>query len=159
MNRFIINLRSIDAPGPYEADSRWSQFSPPNFRIPESFPGNIGEDLREGHEKTPDSDSSMCDPGAPDVPEASGVEEEDGPLVVVGNPEVSIILFYAGYRSDSTLPVSRPLVANSLIIRATYHVWTQLRTPLGGSTRLYEQCTTRATRGVHPGGASHSRDV
>ena len=102
MNRFIINLRSIDAPSPYEADSRWSQFSLPNFRIPETLLRNIGEDLQEGHGKTPDSDSSLCDPGAPDVPEASGVEEEDGPLVVVGNSEVSI--FFSTPETGLTVP-------------------------------------------------------
>lgn len=48
MNRFIINLRSLDTTAEPQASShaqRWSQFSVPNFRVPESLLGNIGEDL------------------------------------------------------------------------------------------------------------------
>ena len=33
---------------------RWSRFSAPNFRLPDSFLGNIGEDLQDGHEPTDD---------------------------------------------------------------------------------------------------------
>ncbi|GJE90431.1 hypothetical protein PsYK624_065640 [Phanerochaete sordida] len=48
MNRFIINLRSLDTTAEPQASShaqRWSQFSVPNFRVPESLLGNVGEDL------------------------------------------------------------------------------------------------------------------
>ena len=53
MNRFIINLRSINTAGSSQDSSgrqHWSRFSAPNFHIPDSFLGNIGEDLQDGHE-------------------------------------------------------------------------------------------------------------
>ena len=81
MNRFIINLRSLStASGSSQGSSarqHWSRFSAPNFHIPdsESFLGNIGEDLQDGHEPT-DNDlnghhemeavclDTECSPGA-----------------------------------------------------------------------------------------------
>lgn len=53
LNRFIINLRSLNTPGASQGSSgrqHWSRFTAPNFRIPDSFLGNIGEDLQDGHE-------------------------------------------------------------------------------------------------------------
>ena len=53
MNRFIINLRSLSTAGSSQDSSarqHWSRFSAPNFNIPDSFLGNIGEDLQDGHE-------------------------------------------------------------------------------------------------------------
>ena len=53
MNRFMINLRSINTAGSSQGSSarqHWSRFSAPNFHIPDSFLGNIGEDLQDGHE-------------------------------------------------------------------------------------------------------------
>ena len=57
MNRFIINLRSINTAGSSQGSSsrqHWSRFSVPNFHIPNSFLGNIGEDLQDGHEPADD---------------------------------------------------------------------------------------------------------
>jgi hypothetical protein len=57
MNRFIINLRSIDTASSSQDSSarqHWSRFSPPNFHIPDSFLGNIGEDLQDGYEPADD---------------------------------------------------------------------------------------------------------
>ena len=50
MNRFIINLRTLNAADPAEVSQRQhlSRFSVPNFRIPQSFLGNIGENLTHG---------------------------------------------------------------------------------------------------------------
>ena len=52
MNRFIINLRSLGTTNSSQGSSaqHWSRFSTPNFYIPDSFLGNIGEDLQDGHE-------------------------------------------------------------------------------------------------------------
>ena len=53
LNRFIINLRSLGTPSSSQDSSvrqHWSRFSAPNFHIPDSLLGNIGEDLQEGHE-------------------------------------------------------------------------------------------------------------
>ena len=53
MNRFIINLRSINTASSSQdslARQHWSRFSVPNFHIPDSFLENIGEDLQDGHE-------------------------------------------------------------------------------------------------------------
>ena len=57
MNRFIINLKSLNTSDSSQGSSsrqHWSRFSAPNFHIPdsESFLGNIGEDLQDGHEPT-----------------------------------------------------------------------------------------------------------
>ena len=55
MNRFIINLKSLNTPSSSQGSSGrqdWSRFSAPNFHIPDSFLGNIGEDLQDGHEPT-----------------------------------------------------------------------------------------------------------
>ena len=57
MSRFIINLRSLNTAGLSQDSStrqHFSQFSAPNFHIPDSFLGNIGEDLRDGHELADD---------------------------------------------------------------------------------------------------------
>lgn len=50
VNRFMINLRQV-----HEADDmtilgslHYSQFSVPNFRVPSTFLGNIGEPLVDG---------------------------------------------------------------------------------------------------------------
>ena len=54
MNRFIINLKSLDAVRLSQDSStlqHGSTFSAPNFRIPDSFLGNIGEDLQDGHQQ------------------------------------------------------------------------------------------------------------
>ena len=56
-NRFIINLRSLSIQSSFQDSSvrqHWSRFSTPNFRIPGSFLGNIGEDLQDGHEPADD---------------------------------------------------------------------------------------------------------
>ena len=53
MNRFIINLRSLNTAGSSQDSSGrqgWSRFSEPNFHIPDSFLDNIGEELQDGHE-------------------------------------------------------------------------------------------------------------
>ena len=53
MNRFIINLRSLDAPDASQGSSarrQSSRFSAPNFHVSDSFLGNIGEDLQDGHD-------------------------------------------------------------------------------------------------------------
>ena len=53
VNRFIINLRSLNTAGSSQGSSaprHWSRFSAPNFRIPDSFLGNIGEELQDSHE-------------------------------------------------------------------------------------------------------------
>lgn len=53
MNRFIINLRSLNANDSYAGSlARQLGSSTLNFRIPNSFLGNIGEDLRDGDELT-----------------------------------------------------------------------------------------------------------
>ena len=56
-NRFIINLRSLNTPSSSQDGSArqyWSRFSAPNFHIPDSFLGNIGEDLQDGYEPADD---------------------------------------------------------------------------------------------------------
>ncbi|GJE93846.1 hypothetical protein PsYK624_100100 [Phanerochaete sordida] len=59
VNRFILNLRSHDATSGAgnmtTGDARLSRFSAPNFRVPDSFLGNIGEPLEAGQ------DSGMYD--------------------------------------------------------------------------------------------------
>ena len=58
MNRFIINLRSLNTAGSSQGSSarqHWSRFSAPNFHIPDSFLGNIGEDLQDDHEVAEDN--------------------------------------------------------------------------------------------------------
>ena len=58
MNRFIVNLKSLNTSSSSQGSSdrhHWSRFSTPNFHIPDSFLGNIGEDLQDGHEP-PDYD-------------------------------------------------------------------------------------------------------
>ena len=58
MNRFIINLRSLKTHGSSQDSSarqHWSRFSTLNFHIPDSFLGNIGEDLQDGHEPADDN--------------------------------------------------------------------------------------------------------
>ena len=55
MNRFIINLRSLSTAGSsQDSSSRQysSRLSTLNFHIPDSFLGNIGEDLQDGHVPT-----------------------------------------------------------------------------------------------------------
>ena len=50
MNRFIINLRSLDTGGPSQSGLRWSQSSTLTLRMPKLSLGNIGEDLQEGYQ-------------------------------------------------------------------------------------------------------------
>ena len=55
LNRFIINLRSLNSPSLSQDSStrqHWSRFSAPNFHVPDSgsFLGNFGEDLQDGRE-------------------------------------------------------------------------------------------------------------
>lgn len=53
INRFTINLRSLDneeALISTSAAQHFSRFSVPNFRVPESVLGNIGEPLQYGGE-------------------------------------------------------------------------------------------------------------
>ena len=55
MNRFIINLKSLNTPTSSQGSSaqhQWSRLPTSNFHIPDSFLGNIGEDLQDGHEST-----------------------------------------------------------------------------------------------------------
>jgi hypothetical protein len=56
MNRFIINLKSLGTAGSSQTSSarHWSRFSALNFRITDSFLGNISEDLQDGHEPADD---------------------------------------------------------------------------------------------------------
>ena len=73
MNRFIINLRSLNAPSSSQDSStrqHWSRFSAPNFHIPGSFLGNIGEDLQDGHEAADDDrdgDQAEIDPASVNI--------------------------------------------------------------------------------------------
>lgn len=63
MNRFIINLKSLNTANSSQNSSgqqRWSRFSTPDFCIPDSFLGNIGEDLQHGHEPA-DGDNELDD--------------------------------------------------------------------------------------------------
>ena len=58
VNRFIINLRSLSTASSSQGRSSQqhrSRLSALSFRIPDSFLGNIGEDLQEGHELTDDN--------------------------------------------------------------------------------------------------------
>jgi hypothetical protein len=49
MNRFLINLRSLDGSGiSSSAAQHFSQYSVPNFRVPDSILGNIGQPLNYG---------------------------------------------------------------------------------------------------------------
>ena len=56
MNRFIINLKSLSTASSSQGSSAqpWSRFSAPNFRIPDSFLGNISEDLQHGRDPADD---------------------------------------------------------------------------------------------------------
>ena len=57
-NRFIINLKSLSSAGSSQGSSarHWSRFSLPNFCVPDSFLGNIGEDLQlDGHGRADDN--------------------------------------------------------------------------------------------------------
>ena len=49
MNRFFINLRSLDHPASTNTDAQhFSRFSIANFRVPESLLGNIGQPMDDG---------------------------------------------------------------------------------------------------------------
>ena len=60
MNRFMINLKSLVTPGSSLGGSARQlssiRFSVPNFHIPVSFLGNIGQDLQHGQEPTDEDD-------------------------------------------------------------------------------------------------------
>ena len=57
VNRFMINLKSLSAAGSSQGSSarHWSRFSAPNFHIPDSLLGNIGEDLQGDYEPADDN--------------------------------------------------------------------------------------------------------
>jgi hypothetical protein len=49
MNRFLINLRSLDHHGTSNSDAQhFSRFSAPNFRLSDSIIGSIGQPLDYG---------------------------------------------------------------------------------------------------------------
>jgi hypothetical protein len=51
MNRFLINLRSLNSSGVSSSDAQhFSQFSTANFKVPDSILGNIGQPLDHGTE-------------------------------------------------------------------------------------------------------------
>ena len=85
MNRFIINLRSLNSPDSSQGSSarqHWSRFSTPSFRIPdsESFLGNIGEDLQHGHEPADDDyagNNQVMDTVCPKPEGSPGAELEE----------------------------------------------------------------------------------
>lgn len=76
MNRFLINLRSLDNPSSADSGTqRFSQFSIANFRVPESILGNIGEDLEHGGvtvNEDADADSDASPVGDSDPAAAIG---------------------------------------------------------------------------------------
>jgi hypothetical protein len=61
MNRFLINLRSLDHPGTSDSDAQhFSRFSALNFRVSNSIIGNIGQPLDYGTEQADaDEDSDI----------------------------------------------------------------------------------------------------
>ena len=59
INRFMINLNSLGSSQAYDTSSQElsrSRLTVLNFRIPESFLGNIGEDLAYCHNDAADDD-------------------------------------------------------------------------------------------------------
>ena len=105
MNRFIINLRSLNTAGSSQGSSarqHWSKFSAPNFHIPGSFLGNIGEDLQDGHEPVED--------------DLGGRHETDAIcLNAVGSPETELEETSTTPGSSTSRPMSEQI---SLRIRS-----------------------------------------
>ena len=85
MNRFLINLRSLDNSGRENLESQhFSRFDPVNFRVPDNILGNIGESLDDGTEATldglgSDHTAASVDYGMNGVPcQQHKVDEESG---------------------------------------------------------------------------------
>ena len=80
MNRFMINLKSLSPAGSSQGSSarHWSRFSVPNLRIPDSFLGNIGEDLQHGDEPSENNhdDDHEIDIVSPNIQYSSEAEPE-----------------------------------------------------------------------------------
>ena len=62
MNRFLINLRSVDSPSSTNSEAQhFSRFSVAGFRVPDSILGNIGESLRHGTDAADENNLSNAD--------------------------------------------------------------------------------------------------
>lgn len=62
MNRFMLDLRSLNGVNNTDSSSEYpfqSRASSPDFRIPESVLGNIGEPLQYGQEGFDDDDREL----------------------------------------------------------------------------------------------------
>ena len=79
MNRFIINLRTLGTPSPADETQHFSRFTAPNFRVPETILGNIGEPLTHGdRELTGNALDASCEDQRPGT-------MEDGTSASSGN--------------------------------------------------------------------------
>lgn len=83
MNRFIINLRTLDTSAMGSSEEQcFSRFSMPHFRVPNSILGNIGQPLEYGNAGMDDGEEQdngvdFAQPWTSDVPavvEASNAE-------------------------------------------------------------------------------------
>jgi hypothetical protein len=76
MNRFLINLRSLDFAGTANSDAQhFSRFSVANFRVPESILGNIGQPLEHSSEQGDADDEAYLDI------DASGAAAGEHPVI------------------------------------------------------------------------------
>ena len=90
MNRFLINLRSIDTDPSASANSdpaHFSRFTDPNFRVPPSFLGNIGESLQYGR-SIPDNDVEANEEDVAEI-ERQDTEVEQEQCVGIGTLSMS----------------------------------------------------------------------
>jgi hypothetical protein len=74
MNRFLINLRSVDQQHPLST----SRSSLPQFRVPESILGNIGQFLTHGMEEDISSEDNMVNADSQVISEVPIVETSVG---------------------------------------------------------------------------------
>ena len=106
MNRFIINLRSINTAGSSQGSSarqHWSRFSAPNFRIPDSFLGNIGEELQDGHHDSEPDAVRLNTEGSPEAePEVTSTAPGSSVSCLVG-AQVSLQDHPGSTRDERTL--------------------------------------------------------
>ena len=134
MNRFIINLRSLYASGLSQCSTRqhWSSFSAPNFRIPDSFLGNIGENLQEGYEPAEGERVDDWDE------EASGALSD-----IQGLPETEQV------GDSSTAPGSSTSYPTNVSVSRPAHLRMQLQTTFASRSVIWT--SLHARKPVRPG--------
>ena len=113
MNRFMINLKSLSTTRSSQGSSagHLSRFSAPNFRIPDSFLGNIGEDLQHGHEHADgdneeDHEMRTMPPITQGSPEVELEDSSTSPALFISHPEgaqVSVCVHPGLKRSERAL--------------------------------------------------------